>query len=238
MALEKLSAINGGASTTIAPSTDQLVGVRSGTTDLLFTGVAVLGTAQTFTALQTMTAGLTVSGAVVSINHSSNFNTVINDGTSTGTVTIGNSSSGALALASGAASTITVTAANLTISTATSGTLAITSAGLLTLTGVGASVWTPGAGATIVSDTTTGIKFGTATNQKLGWFNSSPVVQQTDGAGLTNNAVASGTTNQIDDFTSLTVYATDAQAIHNDIYQLARKVKIVDDALRLYGLLS
>lgn len=90
----------------------------------------------------------------------------------------------------------------------------------------------------IVTDTTTGTKFGTATTQKIGFFNSTPVVRQTDGAGLTNNVTAGGTTDTIADFTSLVVYATDAAAIRNDIYQLARKIKIVDDALRTYGLLS
>lgn len=90
----------------------------------------------------------------------------------------------------------------------------------------------------IITGTTTGMKIGTAINQKIGFFNATPVVQQTDGAGLTNNVTSGGSTDVIADFTSLTTYATDAAAIRNDIYQLARKVKIVDDALRTYGLLS
>lgn len=73
---------------------------------------------------------------------------------------------------------------------------------------------------------------------RVGFFAATPVAQQASGADLTNNVVASGTTDQIDDFTSLTVYATDAAAIHNDIYQLARKVKQINDALRKYGLLT
>jgi hypothetical protein len=72
----------------------------------------------------------------------------------------------------------------------------------------------------------------------IGFLGSAAAVQQASGANLTNNVVASGTTDQIDDFTNLVVYATDAQAIHNDIYQLARKVKQINDALRLYGLLT
>ncbi len=39
-------------------------------------------------------------------------------------------------------------------------------------------------------------------------------------------------------FTDLTTYSNSAAAIRNDIYQLARKVKIIGDALRTYGLLS
>jgi hypothetical protein len=61
----------------------------------------------------------------------------------------------------------------------------VVSAGLLTLTGVGASVWTPGAGATLVSDAGTGFQIATATTQKLGFFGLSPVVQ---GAASTNSA--------------------------------------------------
>lgn len=90
----------------------------------------------------------------------------------------------------------------------------------------------------IVTDTTTGTKFGTATTQKFGFYNATPVVQQTDGANLTNNVTSGGTTDIIANYTDLTTYANDAAAIRNDIYQLARKVKIIGDALRTYGLLS
>ena len=72
----------------------------------------------------------------------------------------------------------------------------------------------------------------------LGFFGTTPAVKQTSGENLTNNVTSGGTTGQIDDFTSLTVYATDAAAIRNDIYQLARKLKQVNDGLRLYGLLT
>lgn len=163
------------------------------------TGSVVLGqsgstlTVAGSTGLVTILKGITVSGAACSLNTSSNFNTTINTGTSTGTVGIGNSLAGALTIASGAASTVTVTGANLTISTASSGTLAVTSAGLLTLTGVGASVWTPGAGATIVSDATTGIQVGTATTQKLGFFAATPVVQPVANSDTTTGATGSAT---------------------------------------------
>lgn len=75
----------------------------------------------------------------------------------------------------------------------------------------------------------------------LGFFPTiaaAPVVQQVDGAALTNNVTSGGTTDTIANYTDLTIYANDAAAIRNDIYQLARKLKIVDDALRAYGLLT
>lgn len=92
--------------------------------------------------------------------------------------------------------------------------------------------------ANIVFNTGTGTKIGTSTSQKFAFFNATPVVQQTDGAGLTNNVTSGGTDNTIANFTDLSTYANDAAAIRNNIYQLARKVKIIGDALRTYGLLS
>lgn len=79
---------------------------------------------------------------------------------------------------------------------------------------------------------------GGSSAAQLGFFGATPVSEQTDGAALTNSVTVGGTTNTIADFTNLTVYATDAPTIRNDIYQLARKLKIVDDALRAYGLLT
>lgn len=90
----------------------------------------------------------------------------------------------------------------------------------------------------LITGTTTGMKIGTATTQKLGFYNATPIVQPTDGATLTNNVTVGGTTDTIADYSSLTVYATDAAAIRNDIYQLARKLKIVVDNLRSLGLES
>jgi hypothetical protein len=70
----------------------------------------------------------------------------------------------------------------------------------------------------------------------LGVFGATPAVQQTIGSTLTNNVTSGGTGFQIDDITSLTVYATDAANIRNDIYQLAKALKLVIDLLRAYGL--
>jgi hypothetical protein len=90
----------------------------------------------------------------------------------------------------------------------------------------------------VILDTTTGTKFGTGTTQKIGFLGSAPVAQQTSGANLTNNVTSGGTNDTIADFTDLTTYANDAAAIRNDIYQLARKLKQVNDALRTFGFLS
>lgn len=88
---------------------------------------------------------------------------------------------------------------------------------------------------------TTGTKIGTAggTNgQKIGFFNQSPAVQQTSGANLTNNVTVGGTNDVIANYTDLATYANDAATIRNDIYQLGRKLKQVNDGLRTLGLLD
>lgn len=72
----------------------------------------------------------------------------------------------------------------------------------------------------------------------IGFLGANAAARQTGGENVTNNVTAGGTTGQIDDITSLTVYSTDAAAIRNNIYQLARLVKQDHDALRLYGLLT
>lgn len=72
----------------------------------------------------------------------------------------------------------------------------------------------------------------------VGFFGTTPTTKQTSVEALTNSVTVGGTTGTIADFTNLTVYANDAATIRNDIYQLARKIKQVDDALRLYGLLT
>ena len=91
----------------------------------------------------------------------------------------------------------------------------------------------------MVLGTTTGTKIGTATGQKIGFWNATPVVQPTGaGADLTNNVTVGGTNNTIADFTDLSTYANDAATIRNDIYQLARSVKFLQDSIRLMGLNS
>lgn len=75
-------------------------------------------------------------------------------------------------------------------------------------------------------------------NANIGFYNKAPIAQPTQGATLTNNVTSGGTANQLDNFTSLVVYATDAAAIRNDIYQMGQTLKTVVDALRSLGLLS
>lgn len=90
----------------------------------------------------------------------------------------------------------------------------------------------------LMTGTGTGMKIGTSTSQKLGFFNTTPVIQPTDGATLTNSVTSGGTTDTIANFTDLTLYANDSAAIRNNFYQLARKVKIITDNLRSLGLES
>jgi hypothetical protein len=71
-----------------------------------------------------------------------------------------------------------------------------------------------------------------------GFFSVAPVAQPVSAADLTNNVTSGGTSDQIDDFSDLAVYGNDSAAIRNDIYQLARKLKQVNDGLRDLGLLS
>jgi hypothetical protein len=71
-----------------------------------------------------------------------------------------------------------------------------------------------------------------------GFYGATPATQQVSGANLTNNVTSGGTDNTIDNWTDLTVYATDAAAIRNAVYQLARKLKQVNDGLRTLGLLT
>ena len=85
----------------------------------------------------------------------------------------------------------------------------------------------------------TGNKGILLTGVKLSFFDvATPIVKQTSGENLTNNVTAGGTDGTIANYTDLTTYANDAAAIRNDIYQLARKLKQVNDGLRAYGLLT
>lgn len=57
-------------------------------------------------------------------------------------------------------------------------------------------------------------------------------------ADLTNSVTSGGTTNTIADYSDLSTYATDAAAIRNNIYQLARSLKVIQDGLRDLGLFA
>lgn len=98
-----------------------------------------------------------------------------------------------------------------------------------------------GIGAVGGADTLSGVAGGTEVwrfgNGTFGIFTkiAAPAVQQTSGANVTNSVTSGGTDDTIANYTDLTIYANDAAAIRNDIYQLARKVKQINDGLRLLG---
>jgi hypothetical protein len=109
--------------------------------------------ALTVSQLLTGSLGATISGAAISFNDNSNFNTTINTGSSTGTVSIGNATSGAIALQSGAAINTTAGAAS-TIST---------TAGALTITSAAAATWSTTAGNLTLQAGSGTVSLGTST---------------------------------------------------------------------------
>lgn len=73
----------------------------------------------------------------------------------------------------------------------------------------------------------------------IGFNSVTPVAMQTGpGLAVTNSVTAGGVNGTIADFADLTTFANSAAAIRNDIFQLARLVKMISDALRAYGLLT
>lgn len=71
---------------------------------------------------------------------------------------------------------------------------------------------------------------------RVGYFGTTPVVQQTTVEAVTNNVTTGGTNGTFADFTDLTTYANSAATIRNNQYQAARKLKQIDDALFAYGI--
>ena len=83
----------------------------------------------------------------------------------------------------------------------------------------------------------------------VGFYSAAVAAQQASAANVTNNVTVGGTTDQVDDFAvtvAIDVVNSASQpdvnarltSIRNDVYQLARKMKQVNDGLRVYGLLS
>ena len=70
----------------------------------------------------------------------------------------------------------------------------------------------------------------------IGFFGTAAVTRRTSAADLTNNVTAGGVNDTIANYTDLATYANDAAAIRNNIYQLARQLKQINDGLRAYGL--
>lgn len=97
------------------------------------------------------------------------------------------------------------------------------------------SVLTSTGNTTLASGTGSATKLGNATGT-LGFFGATGATKVTQGA-ITNSVTAGGVTGTIADYSDLTVYANDAAAIRNDIYQLSLALSNVVGALRSYGLL-
>jgi|ERR1700679_346292 len=97
-----------------------------------------------------------------------------------------------------------------------------------TLTSTGATTLASGAGVAA--------KLGNSTGT-LGFFGGTGTTKATQ-AALTNSVTAGGTTGTIANYTDLTVYANDSNAIRNDIYQLSLALSNVITALRAYGLFT
>ncbi len=55
---------------------------------------------------------------------------------------------------------------------------------------------------------------------------------------FTNNITSGGTSDQADNWTNLTTYSSSAAAIRNAVYQCARKIKQIDDALIALGIFT
>lgn len=89
-----------------------------------------------------------------------------------------------------------------------------------------------------IADSGNTLRFTFLDNGSVGFFGVAAAAQQTSAADLTNNVTSGGTTDTIANYTDLTIYANDAAAIRNDIYQLSRKLKQLNDGLRLFGLFT
>lgn len=88
---------------------------------------------------------------------------------------------------------------------------------------------------TLASGAGVAAKLGNSTGT-LGFFGATGATKVTQGA-ITNSVTAGGSTGTIANYTDLSVYANDATAIRNDIYQLSLALANVVSALRSYGLL-
>jgi len=72
----------------------------------------------------------------------------------------------------------------------------------------------------------------------VGFYGTPPVAQRTQGATLTNNITSGGSANVLANYADLTLYANDAAAIRNNLYQLGQTLKTIVDGLRALGLFS
>ena len=72
----------------------------------------------------------------------------------------------------------------------------------------------------------------------IGFFGTAPVAKGISGADLTNNVTSGGVDDTINDINGMAINAADFTTTRNAIYQLARKLKQVNDTFRDYGMLT
>lgn len=133
----------------------------------------------------------------------------------------------------------TLPTGSISWSGASNKTIALTAqgaSGTIAITGAAASTFDGGT-VTVGGTTATAVNVGRS-GQSIGFFGATAQTQQVDGYAITNNVNSGGILGKIANYTDLTVYANDANAIRNNLYQITAKLKIIDDALRLYGLLT
>jgi len=85
-----------------------------------------------------------------------------------------------------------------------------------------------------------GAHFGGAVDiaGNIGFYGVAPVVQVDTGDNMTNNVTSGGTIDVVANYTDLTTYANDSAAIRNNLFRITEKLKKLDDALRLNGLVN
>lgn len=143
----------------------------------------------------------------------------------------------AVEVAAGTANNVVLTPADLTGVTASSfASPPVLGFGSTTPRPVAATTLTSTGVTTLASGAGVAAKLGNATGT-VGFFGATGATRVTQGA-LTNSVTAGGTTGTIANYTDLTVYANDAAAIRNDIYQLSLALANVVAAMRSYGLLA
>lgn len=79
------------------------------------------------------------------------------------------------------------------------------------------------------------IKIGSSVTEKIGFFNATPILQPSVNTILVNNVTSGGTVSIIADYSSLSVYATDAATIRNNFFRMAEKILKLETALRNFG---
>ena len=80
------------------------------------------------------------------------------------------------------------------------------------------------------------VQIGDSVDSDVGFFGTTPQ-PKTSVTDITNSVTSGGTANTLSNYTSLTVYSTDAAAIRGNFYQIGLKLNAIIDALQSYGLI-